>query len=97
MRALARTGMLGGLALGLGVALALPVAGAARAADPPPSGTPWTATWTTGPTASAASGLSHSGLSDQTIRNVVYPTIGGPAVRVRLSNRSATGRSPSTR
>jgi len=80
MRALTRTAMVAGL----GVALALPGTGAARATN---HGEHWTATWTAAPTAANSSGLSHTGLTDQTIRNVVYTSIGGSTVRVRLTNR----------
>lgn len=50
----------------------------------------WTATWTASPTAADSSGPSHSGLADQTIRNIVYPSIGGSTMRVRLTNRYGT-------
>ncbi|MBY8882567.1 SGNH/GDSL hydrolase family protein [Actinacidiphila acidipaludis] len=96
MRALARTAMFGGL----GIALALPSAGAAHAVHVSVPGTEaahavhistatshWTATWTAGPTAAMPSGLSHNGLTDRTIRNVVYSSIGGSTLRVRLTNR----------
>jgi lysophospholipase L1-like esterase len=50
----------------------------------------WTATWTASPTAANSSGLSHNGLTDQTIRDIVRTSVGGSAVRVRLSNRYGT-------
>ncbi|MGZ0147697.1 SGNH/GDSL hydrolase family protein [Kribbella sp. WER1] len=80
MRALVRKALIGGL----GLILLLPAAGAAAG---PGAGRHWTATWTASPTAAMASGLSHNGLTDQTIRNVVYPTVGGASIRVRLTNR----------
>ena len=48
----------------------------------------WVGTWATSPQAanSEQSPASVAGFSDQTIRNVVYPAIGGSAVRVRFSN-----------
>ncbi|HEY3511373.1 SGNH/GDSL hydrolase family protein [Kribbella sp. NPDC051137] len=80
MRELVRKALIGGL----GLMLALPAVNAGAA---PGAGHHWTATWTASPTAAMASGLSHNGLTDQTIRNIVYPTIGGTSVRVRLTNR----------
>ena len=82
-RALARIAMFGGL----GIVLTLPTTGAASAAHASGPGTHWTATWTAGPTAARSSGLSHSGLTDQTIRNVLHPSVGGTTVRIRLTNR----------
>ncbi|MFB9835489.1 SGNH/GDSL hydrolase family protein [Actinoallomurus acaciae] len=51
------------------------------------AGTRWTATWTASPTAAAATGLSATGLNDQTVRNVVHTSAGGWMLRVRLTNR----------
>ncbi|MGW7680523.1 SGNH/GDSL hydrolase family protein [Kribbella sp. NPDC054772] len=73
---------------GLCVLLALPAAAAAESR--PGLGQHWTATWTASPTAAMGSGLSHNGLTDQTIRNVVYPSVGGSTLRVRLTNRYGT-------
>jgi lysophospholipase L1-like esterase len=48
----------------------------------------WVGTWATSPQAanSEQSPASVTGFGDQTIRNVVYPAIGGSSVRVRFSN-----------
>lgn len=47
----------------------------------------WQAAWRTAPQPPVASGPSHDGFTGQTVRMVVRPTVRGPAVRVRLSNR----------
>jgi lysophospholipase L1-like esterase len=69
-----------------------PRPGAARSDSPGRSTAAqhWTATWTASPTAANSSGLSHNGLTDQTIRDIVRTSIGGSTVRVRLSNRYGT-------
>jgi lysophospholipase L1-like esterase len=57
-------------------------AGAAAA----PSNPGWVATWTASP-----SGADNNQLSDQTVRNIVYSSVGGSEVRVRLSNTFGSG------
>lgn len=44
-------------------------------------------TWSAAAQRPRATGLSTDGLADQTLRMVVHSSIGGPQVRVRLSNR----------
>ena len=46
----------------------------------------WLGTWSAPPVRAADSGLSRSGFRDQTIRNVIHASVGGSAVRIRLSN-----------
>ena len=68
---------------GTTVAVARP---APRPSPPPaPSGPAWSTTWAAAPSAAIARRP-----AGQTIRNVVHTTIGGPSVRVRLTNRFGT-------
>ena len=76
-------------------AIALPAAASAAPGHRPT----WVGTWTASPisastltstTCPAAAG----GLANQTVRDIVYPSVGGNAVRVRISN--AFGTSPVT-
>jgi lysophospholipase L1-like esterase len=58
-------------------------------AAPPLAGTAherWLGTWSAALVRAADSGLSRSGFRDQTIRNVIHVSVGGSAVRIRLSN-----------
>jgi lysophospholipase L1-like esterase len=59
---------------------------------PPPGGSQWSAAWRAAPTLPATSGPSHDGLSNETVRMNVWPTIGGQGLRLRFSN--AYGSSP---
>ena len=83
----------------LGVFL-LPAAGAAAAAG---GGAKWMSTWAASPMAAtppslaAADDFSSAGFTDQTIRDIVWSSVGGRAARVRLSNPFGRGRSPSAR
>jgi len=80
------TASLGGAVILMAAALAMP-AGAGAATG---SGNPgWVATWTASP-----QGGDTTQLSDQTVRNIIYTSVSGSAVRVRLSN--AFGTSPVT-
>ena len=54
------------------------------------NGLGWQASWRSAPQPPLASGPSHDGFANQTVRMVVYPTVGGQAVRVRLSNLYGT-------
>jgi hypothetical protein len=58
---------------------------AAVAADPP-GNQRWVGTWTTAPVAQAATGSTTTGFSNQTLREIVYVSIGGQDIRLRLSN-----------
>jgi hypothetical protein len=44
-------------------------------------------TWSAAPQRPRSTGLSAEGFADRTLRLVVHSSIGGPQVRVRLSNR----------
>jgi lysophospholipase L1-like esterase len=46
----------------------------------------WVGTWSSAQVAAAASGLSATGLHDQTVRDVVHTSVGGSQIRIRLSN-----------
>lgn len=62
--------------------LAPPAAHAAASPD-------WVGTWTGSPVAGATTSTCPAGpgaFSDQTVRNIVYPSVGGDRVRVRISN-----------
>ncbi|MDG4764628.1 SGNH/GDSL hydrolase family protein [Solwaraspora sp. WMMD406] len=48
--------------------------------------TTWAASWATAVTRGNATGLTNTGLNDQSVRMVVRTTVGGHALRVRLSN-----------
>ncbi len=63
---------------------------AACASAPPATPRPWVATWVTSPQAPEVPPC----FDDRTLRMVVHSTFGGPAARVRLTNRY--GRAPVT-
>ncbi|BCJ34219.1 SGNH hydrolase [Actinocatenispora thailandica] len=50
----------------------------------------WQAAWRAAPQPPVASGPSHDGFGNRTVRMVVRPTVRGTAVRIRLSNRYGT-------
>ena len=88
------------MAAALVSALAFPSAG--TAAECPTHGTAckWVATWTASPMAATPARLtgtddfSSAGFNDETIRNIVWTSVGGQAVRISLSNQF--GRRPVT-
>jgi lysophospholipase L1-like esterase len=47
---------------------------------------PFVGTWTASVVPPGSSGYSHTGFEDQTLRQIVHTSIGGPSVRIRLSN-----------
>jgi lysophospholipase L1-like esterase len=59
-----------------------------RAAATVTSGPPvaWVGTWAAAQVAPAATGLSHTGFRDATVRDIVHISAGGSEVRIRLSN-----------
>lgn len=84
---------LGGAALILGIAAILPASSAAGApkSDSTRSGSPssgWVATWAASPMAgtSLESSVAHAGFDHQTVRNIIYTSVGGNELRVRVSN-----------
>ncbi|MGW7686703.1 SGNH/GDSL hydrolase family protein [Kribbella sp. NPDC054772] len=62
--------------------LAIPLTPTANAA--PPTG--WVGSWSVAVTPPGTSGLSATGVTDTTLRQVAHLSIGGPQLRVRLSN-----------
>ncbi|MFG1815573.1 SGNH/GDSL hydrolase family protein [Kribbella sp. NPDC049174] len=60
------------------------LAGAHYGGDQPDAD--WVGTWATAVTHGNASGSTNLGLTDQSVRLVVRPTVGGDRIRIRLSN-----------
>ncbi len=82
------------LLLAAGAALVVNAAAtsAARAgATPVGARAQWDATWAASPQAATALVADPVGLSDQTVRNIIYTSIGGNGLRVRVSNAFGTG------
>jgi lysophospholipase L1-like esterase len=50
----------------------------------------WIATWAASPMAASDTALAEQGFRDQTIRDIIYTSAGGEALRVRLSNLFGT-------
>jgi lysophospholipase L1-like esterase len=50
----------------------------------------WQASWRTAPQPPTPAGPSHDGMTNETIRMIVHPTVGGQELRVRLSNAYGT-------
>lgn len=69
-------------------AIAGPSSTEAVAGQDPVSG--WQASWRTAPQPPIASGPSHDGFTGQTVRMIIHPTVGGRAVRLRVSNLYGT-------
>src|SRR5262245_2824385 len=71
------------------VSTALVIAPAGAVAQGETPGLPWVGTWSSAmqtPTDIFGANWSHDGFSNQTVREVVRISAGGPAVRIRLSN-----------
>ncbi|TWD80267.1 lysophospholipase L1-like esterase [Kribbella amoyensis] len=64
--------------------LALPVTQAVPATAAPPAD--WVGTWAVAVTPPGTSGLSATGVTDTTLRQVAHVSVGGPELRLRLSN-----------
>jgi lysophospholipase L1-like esterase len=74
----------GAVALAVGVAV---IAGGAPASAATPAGTTrWVGTWETAQVQPAATGLSATGFTDQTVRDIVHTSSGGSEIRIRISN-----------
>jgi lysophospholipase L1-like esterase len=78
--------MAGALLLGGGMIVPLAVASAA----PPPVATQWVGTWAASPQVATPGTLSATGFDDQTVRNIVFSSVGGATVRVRFTNTFGT-------
>lgn len=46
----------------------------------------WVGTWAAAEVAPAATGLSHAGFRDETVRDIVHTSAGGTEIRIRISN-----------
>ena len=67
------------------------VAGADSSQRASKSANRWVATWATAPQALGPPGTPRAaGLENETVRNIVHTSVGGPAVRLRLTNRLGT-------
>jgi len=88
-RRVRRLWQLFGVAALVGVAFAANTRGVALAAPGP-----WEATWAASPMSPtpAMPNPANAGFANQTVRNIVYTSVGGNQVRVRLSNVFGTGR-----
>src|SRR5579875_980749 len=78
-----------GAALTVAGAAALAGGGPALAASAHPSTARpggWVGTWETAEVPPATSGLSATGFTDQTVRDIVHTSAGGSEIRIRLSN-----------
>jgi len=82
-RMAAAVASLAGAAILVTVATIVPMGAGAAAA---PSNPRWVATWTASPL-----GGDTTQFSDQTVRNIIYTSVSGSEVRVRLSNTFGTG------
>ena len=72
--------VLGGLALVVGAAVLVPAASGALASPRAPAHQDWVASWAASPMAGTTS------FSDQTVRNIIYTSVGGNRLRVQVSN-----------
>jgi lysophospholipase L1-like esterase len=52
---------------------------------------PWVGSWAAAQVAPGTQGLSRTGFTDETVRDVVHISVGGSEVRIRLSNVFGTG------
>ena len=46
----------------------------------------WVGTWSAAQVTAAATGLSHTGFRDRTVRDIVHTSVGGSELRIRISN-----------
>jgi lysophospholipase L1-like esterase len=78
---------IGGAALLAGALALLPSTGSASV-----SSAGWVASWTASPMAAQAdvSPTAYAGFTDQTVRNIVYTSVGGDELQVQLSNAFGT-------
>lgn len=76
---------LGGAVLLLGAGTMLPATGSASQS---PARSGWVASWAASPMAGTAleSAMAYAGFNDQTVRNIIYTSVGGDEFRVQVSN-----------
>ena len=80
---------IGAAALLAGMLVLLPRASSASAAGSSPAlSSGWVASWAASPMAASniVSSTAYAGFSDQTVRNVIYTSVGGDELQVQLSN-----------
>ncbi|HEV3381611.1 MAG TPA: SGNH/GDSL hydrolase family protein [Trebonia sp.] len=64
-----------------------PASGKAAAGSPAPkSGPHWVGTWESAQVEPGTSGLSATGFTNQTVRDIIHTSVGGSEIRIRLSN-----------
>jgi lysophospholipase L1-like esterase len=63
---------------------------ARRAGLPPPQRSHWVSTWSASPQAATPGSVAEKGFSNQTVRNVVFASVGGTKVRVMVTNAFGT-------
>ena len=90
---LIRLGLLGAVAL-LVLAATIAVGTPSRPAAAARSGYDWVTSWGASPQDPSPGTLGFKGFHDQTVRDIIVPSIGGNMIRLELTN--AFGRSPAT-
>ncbi len=88
--ALSLTALLAGSSSLLGETSNAYATSTAHTTDNTPSAMRWHGTWRAAPQQPFPSGTSHAGMKNQTVRMVVHSSVGGSALRVRLSNAYGT-------
>ena len=88
---LIRLGLLGAVALLILVAT-IAVGTASRPAAAARSGYDWVTSWGASPQDPSPGTLGLTGFHDQTVRDIIFPSVGGNMIRLELTN--AFGRSP---
>src|SRR5215831_864685 len=75
-------------ALVLGLAALLPAASSASPSARPGLGEGWVASWAASPMATTSLEFAgaYAGFADQTVRNIIYTSVGGDELRVQVSN-----------
>jgi lysophospholipase L1-like esterase len=81
--------IMGGVAL---LAAGTAILPAVANAWPPPARQGWVATWAASPMAGTELGspMAHAGFHDQTVRNIIYTSVGGDELRVQVTNTFGT-------
>ena len=74
----------------LAAIVAVPIA--SRPADAARNGYDWVTSWSASPQDPMPGTLGMAGFDDQTVRDIIFPSVGGNAIRLELTN--AFGRSP---
>ena len=88
---LIRLGLTGAIAL-LALAATVSAVTASRPAAAARSGYDWVTSWSASPQDPVPGTLGMAGFHDQTVRDIIFPSVGGNMIRLQLTN--AFGRSP---